>query len=195
MNKRLLVIIFFISALIIFLALFSLKGGFRFSQKKIENQLEISPTPTTVISSTKYSHQGYNFSIEYPAFWSLPLEEEIAPSQEHLYQITLNPQEINYFIDLYKQPVTVSVESFLRDYFKDFEGGVSYLNREEVNNNQAIKFFIPKAALEPTGKAGVAFRKDDLIFILSTSFIHGEKEDVFTNETFANLIKSFNWLD
>jgi hypothetical protein len=195
MNKRLLVIIFFVSALIIFLVFFFLKGGFKFSERGIENQLKATPTPTAVISLTKYSHQKYNFSIEYPAFWSLPLEEEITPSQEHLYQITLNPQEINYFIDLYKQPMTVSVESFLRDYFKDFEGGVSYLNREKINNHQAVEFFIPKAALEPTGKAGVAFRKDDLILILSTSFIHGEKEDVFTNETFANLIKSFTWLD
>ena len=194
MNKRFIATSVFILALVIFLVFFFIKGGFNSSERKIENQLqEITPIPTQV-SVTKYSNQEYGFLIEYPSLWSLPLEEEITPSQEHLHQITLNPQGVNYFIDLYKQPVTVSEESFLRDYFKDFEGGITYLNRERINNKQAVKFFIPKAGLEPQGKAGIVFRQDDLILIISTSIAKGEKEEIFKNESFLNLIESFNFL-
>ena len=197
MNKRFVVIIILILALVTLLVFFSIKRGFRSFDGKIENQLEmkISPTPTVVVKFTNYTNQKYGFSFSYPAFWDLPLEEKITPSQEHLYQITLNPTRVNYFIDLYSQPLTISTESFLRDYFKDFEGGVSWLDRESINNKQAVKFFITKAALEPTGKAGIAFRRGDLIFIMSTSFIRGEKGEVFSNEAFLNLVESFSWLN
>jgi len=195
MNKRFIIASVFISALVVFLILFFIKGGFRSQNEEIKNHLqEVTPTPVEILT-TKYSNQEYGFLIEYPSSWSLPLEEEIIPSQEHLYQITLNPQGVNYSIDLYRQPITVSEESFLRDYFKDFEGGVTYLNREIVSNKQAVKFFIPKAGLEPQGKAGVAFREDDLILIISTPIIKGEKEEIFKNETFLNLIESFDWLN
>jgi len=49
--------------------------------------------------------------------------------------------------------------------------------------------------LEPQGKAGVVFRQDDLILIISTPIIKGEKEEIFKNESFLNLINSFNWLE
>lgn len=195
MNKRFVITSIFILALVIFLVFFSITGGFSSSESKIENQLQgIAPIPTQV-SVTKYSNQEYGFLVEYSSLWSLPLEEEIIPSQEHLYQITLNPQGVNYFIDLYKQPITISEESFLRDYFKDFEGGISYLNREIINNKQVVKFFIPKAGLEPQGKAGVVFRQDDLILIINTSIVKGEKEEIFLNEIFSDLVESFDWLN
>ena len=195
MNKRFIITSIFISALVVFLIIFSIQRGFRSQNKEIKNHLqEVIPTPVEILT-TKYSNQEYGFLMEYPSSWSLPLEEEIIPSQEHFYQITLNPQGVNYSIDLYGQPITVSEESFLRDYFKDFEGGINYLNREMINNKQAVKFFIPKAGLEPQGKAGVVFRQDDLILIISTPIIKGEKEEIFLNESFLNLVKSFDWLN
>jgi len=194
MKKRTTSIFLFTIILIFFLVIFVFQGGFKFQKEEIKNQLqEVTPTPNE-ISVTKYSNQEYGFLIEYPSLWSLPLEEKITPSQEHLYRITLNPQGVNYFIDFYKQPITISEESFLRDYFKDFEGGVNYLNREIINNKQAVKFFVPKAGLEPQGKSGVVFRQDDLIVIISTSIIKGGKEEIFKNENFLNLVESFDWL-
>ncbi len=196
MNKRFVVIIIFILALVTFLVFFSIKRGFRSFDSKIENQLEmeISPTPTAVVKFTNYTNQEYGFSFSYPAFWDLPLEEKITPSQEHLYQITLNPTKVNYFVDLYSQPLTISLESFLRGYFKDFEGGVSWTQKARINNYEIIKFFIPKAALEPTGKGGFAFRKGELILIISTSIVRGQREEVFSNGVFLNLVESFSWL-
>jgi len=127
----------------------------------------------------------------------LPEEEKIAPSEQHLYQITLNPKGISYMVNIYDQPSPIPLESFVRNYFKDIEGGVSWTNGVEINNQEALQFFIPKAGTTPMGIGAVAFRKGSYILTISApakKVPEGDLEQLVNESTLTQLTESFNWV-
>jgi len=157
---------------------------------------EASPTPEAT-RCTLYTNEEYGFSLCYPVNWDLPEEEKISPSEQHLYQITLNPKGISYMVNIYEQPSPIPLESFIRNYFKDIEGGVSWTNDIEINNQEALQFFIPKAGATPMGIGAVAFRKGSYILTISTPAKRvpgGDLEQLVNEPTLTQLTESFNWV-
>lgn len=157
--------------------------------------IKATPTPESQPRCTLYSNEEYGFSLCYPADWSLPEEEKITPPQQHLYQITLNPKGISYMVNIYDQPSPISLGSFVRSYFQDIEGGVSWTNEAEINGQEALQFFIPKAGTTPLGIGAVALRKGSYILTISTPAIKGQREEIISDETLLQLVKSFRWLE
>lgn len=158
---------------------------------------EASPTPGAT-RCTFYTNEEYGFSLCYPVNWDLPEEEKITPSQQHLYQITLNPKGISYMVNIYDQPSPIPLESFVRNYFKDIEGGVGWTNDIEINNQEALQFFIPKAGATPMGIGAVAFRKGSYILTISTpakKVPEGDLEQLVNEPTLTRLTESFEWVD
>ena len=157
-----------------------------------------SPSPEDSSRCTLYTNEEYGFSLCYPINWDLPEEEKIAPSQQHLYQITLNPKGISYMVNIYDQPSPIPLESFVRNYFKDIEGGVSWTNDVEINDQEALQFFIPKAGATPMGIGAVAFRKGSYILTISTpakKAPEGDLEQLVNESTLTRLAESFEWVD
>ena len=157
------------------------------SQKTAEeNSL---PTPTPTIALTKYTNQEFGFSFDYPAEWSLPQETKITPPQQHLYQIILNPQGTQYFIDLYRQMMPLPLTNFVRDYFAE----ANWSEEQKINEQNVAKFFLPKLGLEPNGTAGIAFTKGNNVLIISTSVVKGNKEEIINDAVLNQLAESFAW--
>lgn len=159
---------------------------------------ETNSFPTASPACTIYTNEEYGFSLCYLADWSLPKEEKITPSQQHLYQITLNPKGISYMINIYDQPSPVSLGSFVRSYFKGIEGGVSWTNDIEINNQKALQFFIPKMGARPMGIGAVAFRKGSYILTFSTpakSVPEGDLKQLVNENTLTQLVESFQWVE
>jgi len=197
-----------IFVVLIVLALFF--GGLTFAIKT--GRITLGPAREATISSgvsdeaslasdasrcTLYTNEEYGFSLCYPVNWDLPEEEKITPSQQHLYQITLNPKGISYMVNIYDQPSPIPLESFIRNYFKDIEGGVSWTNDIEINNQEALQFFIPKAGATPMGIGAVAFRKGSYILTISApakKVPEGDLEQLVNEPTLTQLTESFNWV-
>lgn len=203
-QKQLLVLIFLVVLALLF-------GGFTFAIKTGRIALgptkeptissgvstEVTPTPE-VTRCTLYTNEEYGFSLCYPVNWDLPEEEKITPSQQHLYQITLNPKGISYMVNIYDQPSPISLGSFVRNYFKDIEGGVSWTNEIEINNQEALQFFIPKAGTTPMGIGALAFRKGNYILTISTpakKAPEGDLKQLVNEETLTRLADSFQWVN
>lgn len=157
---------------------------------------EVTPTPETS-QCTFYTNEEYGFSLCYPVNWDLPEEEKITPSQQHLYQITLNPKRISYMVNIYDQPSPISLESFVRNYFQDIEGGVSWTNDTEINNQEALQFYISKAGIAPMGIGAVAFRKNSYILTISApakKALDGDLKQLVNEPTLTRLVDSFEWV-
>lgn len=195
-----------IFVVLIILAL--LFGGLTFAIKT--GRITLGPAKEATISSgvttgpspeatrcTLYTNEEYGFSLCYSVNWDLPEEEKIAPSQQHLYQITLNPKGISYMVNIYDQLSPIPLESFIRNYFKDIEGGVSWTNDIEINNQEALQFFIPKAGATPMGIGAVAFRKGSYILTISApakKVPEGDLERLVNEPTLTQLTENFNWV-
>jgi hypothetical protein len=147
------------------------------------------PTPTTTITLTKYSNQEFGFSLAYPNERSLPKETKITPPQQHLYQIIFNPGGEEYFIDIYRQMMPLPLTNFVRNYFTE----ASWSEEQKINEQNVVRFFLPKSGLEPTGSAGIAFAKDNNVLVISTSNLKGEKEKIINNSVLNQLAESFVW--
>ena len=197
----------FILLIILVLVLAGISLGFRtgrFSLKRAREPTissgvttEASPSPEDSSRCTLYTNEEYGFSICYPINWDLPEEEKISPSQQHLYQITLNPKGISYMVNIYDQPSPISLGSFVRNYFKDIEGGVSWSNDIEINNQEVLQFFIPKAGTTPMGIGAVAFRKGSYILTISTpvkKVPEGDLRQLVNEPTLTRLAESFEWV-
>ncbi|MBU3957096.1 hypothetical protein KKI19_02385 [Patescibacteria group bacterium] len=158
---------------------------------------EVTPTPEDSSRCTLYTNEEYGFSLCYQINWDLPEEEKITPSQQHLYQITLNPDGMSYMVNIYDQPSPISLGSFVRNYFQDIESGVSWTNDIEINDQEALQFFIPKAGTTPMGIGAVAFRKGSYILTISTpaqKAPEGDLKQLVNEETLTQLAESFNWV-
>ncbi len=156
-----------------------------------------SPSPEDSSRCTLYTNEEYGFSLCYPVNWDLPEEEKIAPSQQHLYQITLNPKGISYMVNVYDQPSPISLESFVRNYFQDIEGGVSWANDTEINNYEALQFYISKAGTTPMGIGAVAFRKGSFILTISApakKAPEGDLKELVNEPTLVRLVEGFEWV-
>jgi len=147
------------------------------------------PTLTPTIVLTKYTNQGLGFSLAYPAEWSLPKETKITPPQQHLYQIILNPQGDQYFVDIYRQMMPLPLTNFIRDYFTE----ANWSEEQKINKQEAVKFFLPKGGLEPSGSAGIAFAKDNDVLVISTPIIKGERDSIINGSILNQLAGSFTW--
>lgn len=159
---------------------------------------EASPAPEVSSRCTLYTNEEYGFSLCYPVNWAFPKEEKVTPLQQHLYQISLNPDGMSYMVNIYDQPSPISLGSFVRDYFKEVEAGVSWTNDIEINNQEALQFFIPKAGTTPTGIGAVAFRKGSYILTISTpakKAPEGDLKQLVNEETLIRLANSFQWID
>jgi len=157
---------------------------------------EATPTPETS-QCTLYTNEEYGFSLCYPVNWDLPEEEKVTPSQQHLNQITLNPKGISYMVNVYDQPSPISLESFVRNYFQDIEGGVSWTNDTEINNYEALQFYIFKAGTAPMGIGAVAFRKGSFILTISApakKAPEGDLKQLVNEPTLTRLVESFEWV-
>ena len=152
-----------------------------------ENSL---PTPTPTIVLTKYTNQEFGFSLAYPAEWSLPQETKIIPPQQHFYQIILNPGGVQYFIDIYRQMMPLPLANFVRDYFTE----ANWSEEQKINEQNVVRFFLPKSGLEPSGSAGIAFAKDNNVLVISISNLKGEKEKIINDEILNQMAESFAWL-
>lgn len=158
---------------------------------------EASPAPEISSRCTLYTNEEYGFSLCYPINWALPKEEKITPSQQHLYQITLNPDGMSYMVNIYDQPSPISLGSFVRNYFQDIESGVSWTNDIEINDQEALQFFIPKAGTTPMGIGAVAFRKGSYILTISSpaqKVPEGDLEQLVNESTLTRLAESFEWV-
>lgn len=158
---------------------------------------EASPT-SEATRCTLYTNEEYGFSLCYPVNWDLPEEVKITPSQQHLYQISLNPDGMSYMVNVYDQPSPISLGSFVRNYFKDVEAGVSWTNDVEINDQEALQFFIPKAGTIPMGIGAVAFRKGSYVLTISTpaqKAPEGDLKQLVNEETLTRLADSFQWID
>lgn len=159
--------------------------------------IEVTPTPEDSSRCTLYTNEEYGFSLCYPVNWDLPEEEKITPPQQHLYQISLNPKGMSYMVNIYDQPSPISLESFVRNYFQDVEAGVSWTNEIEINSQEALQFFIPKAGTAPTGIGAVAFRKGNYILTISTpaqKVPEGDLKQLVNELTLTRLAESFEWI-
>lgn len=157
-------------------------------------------TPTPILTLTHYSNKEFGFSFDYPAEWNLPQETKVTPPQQHFYQIVLNPQGNQYFIDIYRQMMPLPLANFVRDYFAE----ANWSEEQKINNQNIVKFFLPKSGLEPSGSAGVAFakgNKEDLVsrlarndvLVISTSILKGEKEKIINDLILNQIAASFAW--
>lgn len=189
MAKKRILIIFI---LIIFLGFLGwlIKGKINLSSdsQKITQENPL-PTPTPIIPLTKYSNQEFGFSLAYPAEWSLPQEKKINPPQQHLYQIIFNPQGEEYFIDIYRQMMPLPLTNFVRNYFTE----ANWSEEQKINEQNVVKFFLPKLGLEPTGSAGMAFAKGNDVLVISTSNLKGEKEKIINDLILNQIAESFTW--
>lgn len=194
--------------LVLLLVFIGLSLGFiasRFSERQPQEtepssgaSAAASPTPDLNPACTRYTNEGYGFSVCYPLQWRLPEEGKVAPPQQHLYQIILDPGGEEYLIDIYNQPAPVSLGSFVRDYFKDVEAGVSWTNDLEIGGQKALQFFIPKMGARAVGIGAVAFRKEGYILTLSTPakrVPEGDLKQLVNEATLTQLARSFEWVD
>ena len=187
-KKRILIIFIFI----IFLGFLGwlIKGKINLSpESQKTTQGNSLPTPTPTIILTKYSNQEFGFSLVYPAEWSLPQETKINPPQQHLYQIIFNSQGEEYFVDIYRQMMPLPLTNFVRNYFTE----ANWSEEQKINEQNVIKFFLPKSGLEPSGSAGIAFAKDNNVLVISTSNLKGEKEKIISDPILNQIAGSFSW--
>ena len=147
------------------------------------------PIPTSTIVLTKYTNQKFGFSLAYPNEWNLPKETKITPPQQHLYQIIFNPGGEEYFIDIYRQMMPLPLTNFIRNYFTE----ASWSEEQKINEQNVVRFFLPKSGLEPSGMAGIAFAKDNNVLVISTSILKGEKEKIINDTILNQLTGSFVW--
>jgi len=189
MAKKRILIIFI---LIILLGFFGwlIKGKINLSSgsQKITQENPL-PIPTSTIILTKYTNQEFGFSLAYPVEWNLPKETKITPPQQHLYQIILNPGGEEYFIDIYRQMMPLPLTNFIRNYFTE----ASWSEEQKINEQNVVRFFLPKSGLEPSGMAGIAFAKDNNVLVISTSILKGEKEKIINDTILNQLTGSFVW--
>ena len=147
------------------------------------------PTPTITTALTKYSNQEFGFSLAYPNEWSLPKETKITPPQQHLYQIIFNPGGEEYFVDIYSQMMPLPLVNFVRNYFTE----ANWSEEQKINEQNVVKFFLPKSGLEPSGMAGIAFAKGNDVLVISTSNLKGEKEKIINSSVLNQLAESLAW--
>ena len=189
MAKKRILIIFI---LIILLGFFGwlIKGKINLSSgsQKITQENPL-PIPTSTIILTKYTNQEFGFSLAYPVEWNLPKETKITPPQQHLYQIILNPQGVQYFVNIYRQMMPLPLVNFIRDYFPE----ANWSEEQKINEQNVVKFFLPKSGLEPSGTAGMTFAKDNDVLIISTPVLKGEKEKIINDPVLNQLTEGFNW--
>ncbi len=189
MAKKRILIIFI---LIILLGFFGwlIKGKINLSSgsQKITQENPL-PIPTSTIILTKYTNQEFGFSLAYPVEWNLPKETKITPPQQHLYQIIFNPGGEEYFIDIYRQMMPLPLTNFIRNYFTE----ASWSEEQKINEQNVVRFFLPKSGLEPSGMAGIAFAKDNNVLVISTSILKGEKEKIINDTILNQLTGSFVW--
>lgn len=193
--------------LILILMAVSLSLGFAFdrfwfksSEEAVPSEASSEPSPTAepIPLCTRYTNGEYNFSLCYPLEWALPQEETITPPQQHLYQISLNPNGESYLVNIYDQPTPVSLGSFVRDYFKGVETGISWTNEVEINGQKALQFFLPMSGAMPVGIGGIAFRKGPYILTLTTPekrIPGGDFKQIVNEETLTQLAESFEWIE
>lgn len=166
---------------------------FRSHKTKSQNSqfLAEKVTPTTSTSFlTHYSNKEFGFSLAYPVAWNLPQETKINPPQQHLYQIILNYSgETEYFVDIYRQMMPLPLGNFVRDYFSE----ANWIEEQKINEQEVVRFFLPKAGLESNGAAGVAFAKDNDVLVISTLVLKGEKEKIINDTILNQLAESFAW--
>lgn len=190
--------------LIIFFVLTGIFFGLRI--RNFSRQAEISsgvstfssPSPEIDSRCTLYTNEKYGFSLCYPINWNLPQEEKIVPPQQHLYQISLNPDDRSYMVNIYDQPSPISLESFVRDYFKEVESGVSWTKDVTINNLEGLQFFIPISGATPMGIGAVAFRKEGFILTISTpakKLPNGNLEELVNESILTRLTESFQWFE
>ena len=187
-KKRILVIFILIIFLGFFGWLIKDKINLPSSSQKITQENPL-PTPTSTIVLTKYTNQEFGFSLAYPNEWSLPQETKITLPQQHLYQIVLNPQGTQYFIDVYRQMMPLPLTNFVRNYFTE----ASWSEEQKINEQNVVRFFLPKSGLELSGMSGIAFAKDNDVLVILTSNLKGEKEKIINDEVLNQLAESFSW--
>jgi len=101
-------------------------------------------------------------------------------------------------VNIYGQPSPISLGSFVRDYFKDVEAGVSWSDDVEINDQEALEFVISKTSTEPLGIGAVAFRKENYILTISTpakKVPEGDLKKVVNDEILVRLTESFQWIE
>jgi len=79
--------------------------------------------------------------------------------------------------------------NFVRDYFPE----ANWFEEQEIRDEKVVKFFLPKADLEPSGTTGVAFAKGNDVFVISTSIMKGSKDDIINDAGLNQLAESFAW--
>ncbi len=173
-------------------------GWFLLGPKESSGPATPESVPETTHRCTLYTNEEYGFSLCYPVDWDLPQEEKITPSQQHLYQITLNPTGMSYMVNIYDQPSPVSLGSFVRTFFKDIEDGVSWSNEVFINEQEVLQFVIPKSDTALTGIGAIAFRKGNYVLTLSTpakKAPEGDYKQLVNDETLTELAESFQWVE
>lgn len=147
--------------------------------------------------TTHYTNEEFGFSLNYPSNWALPEEEQITPSQQHLYHITLNPQgEERYYVDIYDQPSPISLRSFVANYFKEIESGPSKIAEAIINGEEAVRFVMRIPSMTgPTGMPHIAFKKGPYVLILSRTAIKAEPEEILRDKILNIIAESFQWVE
>lgn len=198
MIKKRGILIILVALVIVGVGLGLRKNWFSSTSSEKEIPSEASPASKSTPSCTLYTNEEYGFSLCYPVAWSFPRDNKITPPQQHLYQITLNPKGMSYMVNIYDQPSPISLGSFVRSYFNDVEAGVSWTNDLEINDQEALQFFIPKADTELRGIGGVAFRRGGFILTISTPAKKLPEEDLkklVNEEVLTQLVESFQWVE
>lgn len=163
-----------------------------------KTSLEVTPTPELSSKCTRYTNEEYGFSLCYPLEWAIPVEGWIEPPHQHLHQVVLDPLGEGYLVDIYNQPTPVSLGSFVRDYFKDIEAGVSWTDDVEINGQEALQFFLPKMGVKPMGTGAVAFRKKSYVLTISTPVKEapeGDPKKLVNEAILTRLVESFEWIE
>ena len=79
--------------------------------------------------------------------------------------------------------------NFVRNYFTE----ANWSEEQKIEGKSAVRFFLPKGGLEPSGMAGIAFAKGNDVLVISTSNLKGEKEKIINSSVLNQLAESLAW--
>jgi len=177
-------------------------------QKQIAEMKKASTTTsasTTMPSATNttdataswktYTNTTYGFSFKYPADWVITEEAENY-GDARKYLISFNRDESLESGNLYNVEVfnigKSLAFSFVKSYFGGFESGPSAITTVSINNNSAVKFFMEKAGMRPSGSVNYLFSKNGTAVNFSNRKI-GDQQTIMADETLQKIVNTFQF--